>query len=210
MDSEINISVLGTMSKRTLRPRTVSSSSSSSTMSKKIALSINRENDREDEAVETETGWMIPFIGEEHIQCVVCHDLPMTTPVGNCEMGHIICKRCHHFLRSEQKASKRMHTPIVKCPVCRVDLLPKLCRNLLADLILTNINKKRKLTCRFEGCETTDSPEKIVEHEKRCEMRTLQCPYDKCNWFGLSKELENHLTDKKCVPVNNIGFKFVL
>ena len=92
-----------------------------------------------------------------------CFKIPRTTPIYQCEQGHIHCKKCHPRLRD--------------CPICRGSIGNT--RNLVAEKIIS----KLPVRCtNFEkGCEEPQAlPDQITEHEKYCEFRMVNCFYEGC------------------------------
>ena len=116
----------------------------------------------------------------EDLECPVCFKIPRTTPIYQCEQGHIHCKKCHPRLRD--------------CPICRGSIGNT--RNLVAEKIIS----KLPVRCtNFEkGCEEPQAlPDQITEHEKYCEFRMVKCFYTRCaDLFAFNnpmKHLKKHL-----------------
>ena len=70
------------------------------------------------------------------LECPICAEVPHSTPIYQCENGHILCKKCHKRLSN--------------CPLCRKPL-GKI-RSLVAEKML----EKVPLPCSFadDGCRT--------------------------------------------------------
>ena len=111
----------------------------------------------------------------EDLECPVCFKIPRTTPIYQCEQGHIHCKTCHPRLRD--------------CPVCRGSIGNT--RNLVVEKIIC----KLPVRCtNFEnGCEEPQAiPDKITEHEKYCEFRMVNCFHTRCqDSFVLNNPVEH-------------------
>jgi hypothetical protein len=73
---------------------------------------------------------------ESALQCPACNHLPRSTPIYQCESGHILCTNCRIRLS--------------KCPTCQMSVGQT--RSLFAEKMLQKI----PLPCRFEihGCQT--------------------------------------------------------
>ena len=59
----------------------------------------------------------------EDLECPVCFKIPRTTPIYQCEQGHIHCKTCHPRLRD--------------CPICRGPIGNT--RNLVVEKIISKL-----------------------------------------------------------------------
>ena len=128
----------------------------------------------------------------EDLQCPVCFKIPRTTPIFQCEEGHILCNTCH----------PRLHD----CPVCRRPLRNTRCR------AIEKIISKLPLRCiNFnEGCDEPQAlPDKIIEHEKECNYRSVKCVFKRCNdQVVVSKFLEHVTTGKHAnTPVHGKDYK---
>ncbi len=73
---------------------------------------------------------------ESALQCPACNHLPRSTPIYQCENGHILCTNCRIKLS--------------KCPTCQMSVGQT--RSLFAEKMLQKI----PLPCKFEihGCQT--------------------------------------------------------
>ena len=116
----------------------------------------------------------------EDLQCPVCLKIPRTTPIFQCEQGHILCNTCH----------PRLHD----CPVCRRPLRNTRC------LVVEKIISKLPLRCiNFnEGCDEPQAlPDKIIEHEKDCNYRSVKCVFNRCNDQVVVSKFWEHVTTGK-------------
>ena len=111
----------------------------------------------------------------EDLECPICFKIPRTTPIYQCEQGHIHCKTCHPRLRD--------------CPVCRGSIGNT--RNLVVEKIIC----KLPVRCtNFEnGCEAPQAlPDQIIEHERNCVFRMVNCFYIRCrDSFALNNPMEH-------------------
>jgi len=120
----------------------------------------------------------------DKVECPVCKEPPLSSPVNVCKNGHIVCKKCKRD----------------KCPTCRVRMYGEL-KSLLALTILEKIDHR----CRFVGCEDNLSFKDIEKHEATCHQRTVLCPYQKCPEKEVSLlNLVDHLlkSEKCCLQIN--------
>ena len=62
-----------------------------------------------------------------HLECPVCLDVPNTSPVFQCDNGHLICCKCHPMLTT--------------CPVCRIRL--GYSRNLTSEKLIALLSLNR-------------------------------------------------------------------
>ena len=116
----------------------------------------------------------------EDLECPVCLKTPRTTPIYQCEQGHIHCKTCHPRLPN--------------CPVCRGPIGNT--RSLVAEKIIS----KLPLQCANleNGCqETRPLLDQIIEHEKYCEFRMVKCFYKWCDKTVAFKNLVEHVKTSK-------------
>ena len=116
----------------------------------------------------------------EDLECPVCFKIPRTTPIYQCEQGHIHCKTCHPRLQN--------------CPVCRGPIGNT--RNLVVEKIIS----KLPVRCvNFEnGCQEPQAlPDQIIEHEKYCEFRMVNCFYTRCGDSFVFNDFAEHLKKPK-------------
>ena len=112
----------------------------------------------------------------EDLQCPVCLKIPRTTPIYQCESGHIHCKSCHPKLTN--------------CPVCRSVVGST--RNLTAEKMIARLPTK----CFFSenGCSAPAKPlDEQSKHEKNCTYRTVNCFVTNCNQPIPMKALIEHI-----------------
>ena len=97
----------------------------------------------------------------DELECPVCYKIPTSTPIFQCEQGHIHCKNCH--------------PKMTQCPICRLSLrVPT--RALLAEKLLARLPMK----CSFNGCDKIMTKELLDKHEKDCLFRKVKCPVFTC------------------------------
>ena len=112
----------------------------------------------------------------EDLECPICFKIPRTTPIYQCEQGHIHCKTCHTRLRN--------------CPICRGPIGNT--RNLVVEKI---ISKPPVKCANFEkGCQEPQAlPDQIIEHEKYCEFRMVKCFFEGCEDSFIFNNVVEHL-----------------
>jgi len=98
----------------------------------------------------------------DELECPVCFKIPSSTPIYQCDQGHIHCKNCHPRLRT--------------CPICRIPLSIST-RALLAEKLLARLPMK----CSYNGCEEVMMKDLLAKHEKDCPFRNVRCPVYTCH-----------------------------
>jgi len=126
----------------------------------------------------------------EALHCPICHELPRTAPIFNCTRGHLICANC----------KPRVNT----CPLCRCPNINQ--RNQFAERLLATALDGLVLDCKNkdDGCRVRDLVYKLVDHEKICVYRHIQCPArhrGACNWLGPLSKMLLHVIDNKCAQI---------
>ena len=116
---------------------------------------------------------------KRNLECPVCLSLPKSTPIYQCENGHIICNACRER--------------VSHCPQCNM-LLGKI-RCLTAESFIDSFF----IPCPFakHGCDAWLQHEQEDEHKKSCEFRETRCPIDNCNQkMSKRSRFLSHLMDK--------------
>jgi len=115
------------------------------------------------------------------LECPVCFEVPRSKPIFHCvSNGHLICGNCHPKL--------------AKCPKCRGPLGN--CRSLISENMLELVQLSH--VCKFskEGCEVELTGDLLVNHEKKCHYRLVNCPDVNCGAkISLSKVLDHMSND---------------
>ncbi len=143
----------------------------------------------------TENGEASLAILNESLKCPVCLSPPKKPPYWSCLLGHTHCNDCHPQLKS--------------CPVCRnrninIHVRP------IEEYLTKQIEAGKLFECQNEdaGCTTKMVLDEISEHELACHYRPVKCPgagWNKCTWEGPFKNLVQHVMDKDCATVYNMG-----
>ena len=107
----------------------------------------------------------------EKIVCISCKRIPNKSPFLVCETGHICCLDCK----------------LTTCPLCLVKLQPD--NSVLIELILRVIPHQ----CQYLECNGLFSRDKLIDHERQCEYRTVSCPNKKCGVSTPLSSIISHL-----------------
>ena len=111
----------------------------------------------------------------EALQCPICLLIPQSTPIYQCENGHVICKVCRE--------------KISRCPSCRQPLGRIRC--MFAERML----EKVPIPCQFavHGCEVKLQMRYQSGHASECQFREVQCPVRDCNSKTPIGNMMNHI-----------------
>jgi len=119
----------------------------------------------------------------DKLECPVCLEVPRAGPVHVCPNGHLVCTKCKTG----------------SCPTCRVPMGAN--RSLLAVTVIENIGHE----CVYDDCSDLFTPDKLEQHAKICQHRTVTCPYELCReHVGLSKLLEHMVGSDCCLNTDPI------
>ncbi|KAJ0873522.1 putative transcription factor C2H2 family [Helianthus annuus] len=108
------------------------------------------------------------------LDCPICLD-PLSTPVFQCENGHIACSLCCSKVKR-------------KCPSCCMPIGYNRCR------AIEKVIESVKVSCKNaqHGCKTTMTYGKKTEHEQMCPFVTCYCPHPSCPFGGTSRNMYIH------------------
>ena len=122
------------------------------------------------------------------IEGPVCLSLPESTPIYQCENGHIICNACHQDM--------------AECPQCHIPF-GKI-RNLLADSILEAFTKP----CPFakHGCAARLQIDRVDDHKQICSFREFSCPLRNCDEKLTMSSVKRHLIKDHANSFNTVMF----
>ncbi|KAK7319334.1 hypothetical protein RJT34_04053 [Clitoria ternatea] len=112
------------------------------------------------------------------LDCCICYE-PLSSPVFQCENGHIACSSCCARLRN-------------KCPMCLMPIGYNRCRAI--EKVLESI-KMSCLNANY-GCKEMFSYSKKNDHEKECIYIPCSCPHSGCDFVASSKELSLHFSHR--------------
>lgn len=111
------------------------------------------------------------------IQCAQCSVTPSSTPIYQCENGHIVCNQC-------QPECSRVFRRL-KCQICGVPI-NKPIRNLLAESVF------QQISVRFRVCESTNhrlsTGQLILTAAKNGHMPIMKLFVDKGSYANLADE----------------------
>ena len=133
-----------------------------------------------------ETGGITAEYFQEELQCPVCLKIPRTTPIYQCNKGHIHCSECRPQLKS--------------CPVCRASLR-SMCRNLRLEQIIEKF--PQKCINHENGCQQPPNVHKeMSKHETNCKFRKVPCIDSTCknsvNGQFIVNDFEKHMKQIHC------------
>ncbi|KAI3761014.1 hypothetical protein L1987_51419 [Smallanthus sonchifolius] len=108
------------------------------------------------------------------LDCPICLD-PLSTPVFQCENGHIACSLCCTKVKR-------------KCPSCCMPIGYNRCR------AIEKVIESVKVSCKNAqyGCKKTMTYSNKTEHEQMCPHATCFCPHPSCTFAGSSKNMYLH------------------
>ena len=113
---------------------------------------------------------------KDKLECPVCLEVPRSGPVSVCPNGHLVCAKC----RTES------------CPTCRTPMGTS--RSLLAVTVIENIGHD----CLFDECGELFTTDKLEDHAKICQHRTVTCPYELCMEDMSLAKLLDHMVESDC------------
>ena len=123
-------------------------------------------------------------------ECPVCLEVPKSTPIFQCDSGHIHCNICHPKLQN--------------CPICRIKLGAQI-RSLMTEKIFTQIQVK----CVYEQCSKLVLIQSIQNHEEKCEFRVINCPISKiCQEKIVVNSLQKHLNETHATLISKQSIQF--
>lgn len=106
------------------------------------------------------------------LECPICYETPRQTDktVGTCYFGHIVCKTCFNAMQGTRNLS---------CPQCRKHMYMSQ-NNYLVNGILSIIEQGQIFKCSYDNCDYTGHARQMVQHEKICILRPIQCINKNC------------------------------
>ncbi|CAL9239565.1 unnamed protein product, partial [Arabidopsis halleri] len=118
------------------------------------------------------------------LDCPVCSNA-LTSPIFQCDNGHIACSSCCTKLR-------------YMCPACTFPIGNYRCR------IMEKVVKTIIVPCpnAKHGCTEMFSYGKELVHEKECGFSLCYCPSPNCKYSGVYKDLYSHYATKHKVTGN--------
>ncbi|KAJ0099675.1 hypothetical protein Patl1_21349 [Pistacia atlantica] len=113
----------------------------------------------------------------ELLDCPICFE-PLTSPVFQCEDGHIVCSLCC--------------TRLGRCSTCLLPVGNIRCRAI--EIVLESV-KARCPNTKY-GCNETMSYSLQKVHEQTCQHVPCSCPFSHCNFISTSTKLYQHFSEK--------------
>jgi len=109
------------------------------------------------------------------LECPVCLRVPRSSPIFQCARGHVVCSECRPNVST--------------CPQCR-DPLGNI-RSLISEKML----EKLPSVCKYtdQGCQEEHTQKTILEHEKSCQYRLVNCVDLACQQRISVSKLLTHL-----------------
>ncbi|KAJ0515958.1 putative transcription factor C2H2 family [Helianthus annuus] len=122
------------------------------------------------------------------LDCPICLD-PLSTPVFQCENGHIACSLCCSKVKR-------------KCPSCCMPIGYNRCR------AIEKVIESVKVSCKNaqHGCKTTITYSQKTEHEQMCPFVTCYCPHPSCPFGGTSRNMYIHFGIQHAVSTTRFTY----
>lgn len=139
--------------------------------------SVDGTEDEQEEAGANSGSDSVTLTDPEVLDCPICYN-PLTSPVFQCENGHIACSSCCNRL-------------VNKCPTCSSKIGY---RNRAIEKVL----EATKVKCKYAkyGCNEAMNYSKKRDHEKGCPYAPCFCPLTDCHFIGSSSQLYQHFTNE--------------
>ncbi|KAG7650774.1 E3 ubiquitin-protein ligase SINA-like 2 [Arabidopsis thaliana] len=121
------------------------------------------------------------------LDCPICCHV-LTSPIFQCDNGHIACSSCCTKLRN-------------KCPSCALPIgnfRSRIMERVVEAVMVPCPNVKH-------GCTEKFSYGKELFHEKECRFALCYCPAPNCNYSGMYKDLYSHYYVNHYDTWNQIG-----
>jgi E3 ubiquitin-protein ligase SIAH1 len=109
------------------------------------------------------------------LECPVCLTIPRKAPIFQCTRGHIVCGECKPNLRT--------------CPQCQIPM------DNIRSLVSEKVLEQLPTSCKYadHGCQVEMMRDVLVEHEKHCQNRTVNCVVLDCKQKVTLSSLLSHL-----------------
>jgi hypothetical protein len=122
-----------------------------------------------------EPDFINPDILKNLLECPVCLRVPRKAPIFQCTRGHIVCGECKPNVRT--------------CPQCRIPM------DNIRSLVSEKVLEQLPTSCKYadHGCQVERMREVLVEHEKHCQNRLVNCVDLECQQKVPLSSLLSHL-----------------
>jgi hypothetical protein len=109
------------------------------------------------------------------LECPVCLTVPRKAPIFQCTRGHIVCGECK--------------PNVMTCPQCQIPL------DNIRSLVSEKVLEQLPTSCKYadHGCLVERMRDVLVEHEKHCQNRTVNCVGLACQQKVPLSSLLSHL-----------------
>jgi len=129
------------------------------------------------------------------IQCPFCFAIPTNKKFFSCKNSHKICEHCFNQLKPLPVKDGGKKDTRKKCPQgdCLYSNPPH--RNMEIEEMIKNY--ELEVNCKYyhDGCQVLDLKCNMVEHEKRCGCREVQCPNSECDKRLQVRQIFSHIKD---------------
>jgi hypothetical protein len=109
------------------------------------------------------------------LECPVCLMVPRKAPIFQCTRGHIVCGECKPNIRT--------------CPQCQIPM------DNIRSLVSEKVLEQLPTSCKYvdHGCQVEMMRDVLVEHEKNCQNRIVNCVALACQQKVPLSSLLSHL-----------------
>ena len=126
------------------------------------------------------------------IQCPFCFAIPTNKKFFSCTSSHKICEHCYDRLRPAPNNKKDLRR---RCPMgdCLYSDPPQ--RNIEIEEMIRNY--ELEVNCKYyhDGCQVLDLRPAMVEHERRCGCREVECPNSECDTRLHVRQILSHIKE---------------
>ncbi|KAG0621917.1 hypothetical protein M758_3G058300 [Ceratodon purpureus] len=118
------------------------------------------------------------FLTKPQFKCVMCKTEIVSSPVFQCQLGHLACSRCSCRGRRCTRCSKAVSS--------------------IKNVAIGGIIDSLHVICKYEylGCKSTYLLKSYKDHEKVCPFKPMDCPMPDCKHAGVRNSLEQHVKSK--------------
>ena len=109
------------------------------------------------------------------LECPVCLTVPRKAPIFQCTRGHIVCGECK--------------PNVTTCPQCQIPM------DNIRSLVSEKVLEQLPTSCKYvdHGCQVEMMRDVLVEHEKNCQNRIVNCVQLSCQQKVPLSSLLNHI-----------------
>ena len=120
----------------------------------------------------------------ETFKCVVCLNIAKEGQILQCQNGDPFCEGCVDSNKNS-------------CPKCKMPLDQLTGKKRIRVLVIEQLIEAVELEfpCKHANCQVIETRGRLIEHEKKCEFRSVPCPDGGCSreipFFSLLGHMEN-------------------